>query len=108
MTILQADPFVKVVVVMGCLPGRSLWVVFAERTPPAPRLWQPQRQGVMVPTNLSFTTTLGGMCKGLWVVFTYGGDFFLRDRVGGTGETSWLWALFPLTRLYPVGVRNSN
>lgn len=37
-----------------------------------------------------------------------GGDFFLRDKVGGMGEASWLWALFLLTRLYPVGVRNSN
>lgn len=41
-------------------------------------------------------------------VHVWGGDFFLRDKVGGMGEASWLWALFLLTRLYPVGVRNSN
>lgn len=63
-----------------------------------------------VPANeLLLTTMLGGTCRGPWVgVHVWGGDFFLRDKVGGMGEASWLWALFLLTRLYPVGVRNSN
>ena len=67
------------------------------------------RKGASLPTNLSFTTMLGGTCEGPWVgVHVWGGGFFLRDKVGGMGEASWLWALFLLTRLYPVGVRNSN
>lgn len=86
------------------LPGRRLWVVSAGWA----QLLQP-RKGTSLPTNPSFTTMLRGTCKGPWVgVHVWGGDFFLRDKVGGMGEASWLWALFLLTRLYPVGVRNSN
>ena len=86
------------------LPGRSLWVVSAGWA----QLYPP-RKGASLPMNPSFTTMLGGTCKGPWVgVHVWGGDFFLRDKVGGMGEASWLWALFLLTRLYPVGVRNSN
>lgn len=40
-------------------------------------------QGAALPTNPSFTTMLGGTCKGLWVVFTYGGGGFLFKRQGG-------------------------
>lgn len=38
-----------------------------------------------------------------------GRDFFFSQRRWvACGDASWRWALFLLTRLYPVGVRNSN
>lgn len=67
------------------------------------------RKGASLPTNPSLQPCWEGRVRACGWVFTYGGgDFFLRDKVGGMGEASWLWALFLLTRLYPVGVRNSN
>lgn len=65
-------------VVRARLPGRSLWVVSAGWA----QLSRP-RQGAALPTNPSFTTMPGGVCRGPWVVFTYGGGGFLFKRQGG-------------------------
>ena len=86
------------------LPGRSLWVVsagWAQLQPP-----EKERHCQRI---LPLQPCREGRVRARGWVFTYGGgDFFLRDKVGGMGEASWLWALFLLTRLSPVGVRNST
>lgn len=52
--------------------------------------------------NPSFTTMLGGTCKGRWVgVHVFGGGFlFLRDKVGGM-EASWLWGSISTDKALP-------
>lgn len=63
------------------VPGRSLWVVSAGWA----QLEQP-RKGASLPMNPSFTTMLGGTCKGPWVgVHVWGGGFLFKRQGGWNG-----------------------
>lgn len=47
---------------------------------------QPPRKGASLPTNPSFTTMLGGTCKGPWVgVHVWGGGFLFKRQGGWNG-----------------------